>query len=101
MVMQPFGFARCPRIVFGSGAFGELPDIAAAFGDRALVVTGVRSLQASGRWDMLREGLDRRGVDFLHLPVKGEPPPRLVDDASLEFRGSGIEVVIAVGVEAP
>ena len=97
MVMPPFEFARCPHIIFGSGSFGDLPHLAGGFGERVLVVTGAHSLQASGRWDLLKEGLDRRSVDFLHLPVKGEPSPQLVDDAALEFRGSGIDLVMAVG----
>jgi alcohol dehydrogenase len=97
MVMQRFRFTRCPHIIFGSGSFGDLPDLAGAFGAMVLVVTGAHSLQKAGRLDALKEGLDRGSIDFLHLPVKGEPSPQLVDDATLEFRGSGIDLVMAVG----
>ena len=83
--MSPFVFARCPHIIFRSGSFGDLPDLAGGFGDTVLAVTGVHSLQASGRWDALKEGLDRKSIDFLHLPVRGEPSPQLVDEATLEM----------------
>jgi len=95
--MQPFVFARCPHIIFASGSFGDLPCLAGGFGERVLVVTGAHSLQETGRLDVLKESLDRKSIDLLHLPVKGEPSPQLVDDATLEFRGSGIELVMAVG----
>jgi alcohol dehydrogenase class IV len=97
MVIPSFNFARCPHIIFGSGSFADLPDLANGLGERVLVVTGAHSLQASGRWDLLKEGLDIRSVDFLHLPVRGEPSPQMVDDAVLDFRGSGIGLVMAVG----
>lgn len=95
--MPRFRFTRCPHIIFGSGSFGDLPDLAGGFGARVLVLTGAHSLQETGGLDVLKEGLDRRSIDFLHLPVKGEPSPQLVDDAALEFRGSGIDLVVAVG----
>jgi len=95
--MHRFRFAHCPHMIFGSGSFGDLPDLAGGFGKRVLLVTGAHSLQETGKLDVLKEGLDKQSIDFLHLPVKGEPSPQLVDDAALEFRGSGIDLVMAVG----
>lgn len=95
--MDSFVFSRSPRIVFGRGTFRELGDIVSGFGRRVLLVTGASSLRSSGRLQALRDGLERKSIEFVHLAVEGEPSPDLVDRAVLEHRGVGIDVVLAVG----
>ena len=56
-----FALGRIPRITFGAGAFARVPGIVAAHGSRVLLVTGGRSLAASGRRDALLDGLRRGG----------------------------------------
>lgn len=96
-MIPPFDCARLPRIRFGAGRLVELPELAASFGRRALLVTGVRSFRASPRWDWLIGKLAELGVSFEHLTVAGEPSPELVDSAVTRFHARGIEVVIAIG----
>ncbi len=95
--MGAFTFGRCPRIVFGAGTFRETGAIAGDRGRKVLLVTGAYSLRASGRLEALLEDLERRSIRHAHIAVRGEPSPELVDDAVLENRGSGIDLVLAVG----
>lgn len=92
-----FSIARLPRIVFGAGGLRELPKIASGYGRRALLVTGGRSLRASGNWKLLEDGLHDAGIAWEALTVEIEPSPQLVDEAVAAFRFQRIEVVIGIG----
>lgn len=96
-MIADFVFGRCPRIVFGAGSFRKLGSLAADFGRTALLVTGSASLKASGKLDYLLGSLEKAGIRFFRLEVKGEPSPELVDEAVLKHRGLGIDFVLAVG----
>ena len=95
--LPAFSIGRLPRIEFGPGRFELLPEIVARYGGRALVVTGSRSLRASGRWGQLRDGFDRAGVSLEELQVAGEPSPELVDEAVARFHGRDVDVVVGIG----
>lgn len=92
-----FSVARLPRIVFGAGGLRELPEIVSGYGRRALLVTGGRSLRASGNWKLLEDGLRDAGIAWEALAVEIEPSPQLVDEAVAAFRFKRIEVVIGIG----
>jgi alcohol dehydrogenase class IV len=96
-MIQRFSVARLPRIEFGAGTIEKLPGIAARFGSRALLVTGAASFQRSTRWDALRAGLQKAGIDWTHTAVSGEPSPGLVDDAVRRFRDLHPAAVVAIG----
>lgn len=95
--VPPFSVARLPRIVFGDGALAQLPELAAGFGSRALLITGRRSFRETLRYARLTASLAQRGVAFENVSVSGEPSPSLVDEAVAAHHGRGIEVVIAIG----
>jgi alcohol dehydrogenase class IV len=98
--MQPlpaFTIARLPRILFGAGSLAKLPGEAAAFGSRALIVTGGRSFLAGPAWPSLRDQLGHAGIAFETLSVAHEPSPELVDTAVQRFHPRGIDVVIGIG----
>jgi alcohol dehydrogenase class IV len=95
--IAPFSIARLPRIIFGCGTLAELPKEAAAFGRRALIVTGARSLRNGPRWSALQDAFAGASIACLDMPVSGEPSPELVDDAVAAFRGERIEVVVGIG----
>jgi len=97
MVIDPFTFARCPRTYFGKGAFGRLGEIAAVFGGTALIVTGARSLDSSGRMDDLTAMLESVSVDCFYVSVDGEPSPEFIDAAVSEFHNRGVDVVLGIG----
>ena len=93
-----FSFGRIPRIEFGEGSFARVPEIAARHGRRALLVTGGRSLAASGRRDELVAGLAAAGVEVAgEAAVLDEPSPGIVDGIVTSNRAAAIDVVIAVG----
>ncbi|HHJ13633.1 MAG TPA: iron-containing alcohol dehydrogenase [Gammaproteobacteria bacterium] len=96
-MIAPFEVARLPRIAFGAGCIKQLPQRAAGFGKRALLVTGQHSLRASGTWHIIEQGLKQARVEWQDFRVAGEPSPTLVDEAVAGFRDAGIEVVIGIG----
>jgi len=93
-----FSLGRLPRITFGSGSLERLPTIAAAHGRRALLVTGARSLAASGRLEDLRGRLTAGGIKVAGtVGISGEPSPSTIDEAVAAWRDAGIDVVIGIG----
>lgn len=97
MNFAPFSISRLPRIEFGAGSFAKVPELAARFGRRALIVTGAKSLEAAGHWEGLTRELDRLGFSWARLVVTGEPSPQLVDEAVAAHRDGGFEVVLGIG----
>jgi alcohol dehydrogenase class IV len=79
---MPFEFATATRIVFAEGAFRDVAPAAAAMGRRALVVTGVTQ---------------RRTIEGVHLPVKGEPTVEDIRAGAELARSEGCDVVVAIG----
>lgn len=95
--LPPFGVARLPRIEFGSGRIATLPEAVARHGHHALLVTGGRSLEASGRRQPLIDGLRGRGIGVDTAVVTGEPSPTLVDGIVAAARPTAADVVVGVG----
>jgi len=96
-MIESFNYARNPKIIFGAGKFGEIASIIQGFGKTVLIVTGGRSFQSSNDWDSFMNSLDAASVKHFHIAVEREPSPELVDHAVAEFRGKGVEVVVACG----
>jgi alcohol dehydrogenase class IV len=94
---RPFGVARLPRLVVGSGGIAGLPGIIAPFGRSALLVTGTRSFRGGPSWEPLVAGLEAAGLSWDHLAVTGEPSPDLVDGAVATRRRSPPDVVVGIG----
>jgi alcohol dehydrogenase len=96
-MIAPFSIARLPRIEFGPGSLARLPPIAARYGRRLLLVTGARSLDASGEGQRLLAALAAQGLSCEVERVAGEPSPRLVDEIVARRRGSGFDLVVGIG----
>jgi alcohol dehydrogenase class IV len=97
MSFAPFSVSLLPKIEFGSGSFAKVPELAASFGRRALVVTGSQSLRASIHWERMTKGLREQEIGWEALKVTGEPSPQVVDEAVRQFKDAGIEVVVGIG----
>ncbi|MBI4677076.1 MAG: iron-containing alcohol dehydrogenase [Elusimicrobia bacterium] len=97
MVIAPFDVPRLPKLVFGAGLLARLPELVRGFGDKALLVTGSRSLTSSRRLDAILAGLKAASIEVHHASVSGEPAPAFVDATAAQFRGQGVSVVVAVG----
>jgi alcohol dehydrogenase len=96
--VPPFALGRLPRIEFGAGSSTRLPEIVGRHGRRLLLVTGGRSLAASGRRGDLLEGLRAAGIEVVgEALVAGEPSPDLVDGAVEAYREASVEVVAGIG----
>jgi len=96
-VIDAFSIARLPRIEFGAGCIGKLPQLAAGFGRRLLLLTGERSLRTSTAWPVIENRLREAGLTWLGAVVSGEPSPRLVDSLVAQHADSDIDVVVGIG----
>ncbi len=100
-MIAPFHIARLPRIHFGAGSLERVPELARAYGRRALVVSAGASLERNGAWARLAEGLRAAGIDFEREIVRGEPSPDWVDACVARHRDEAIDVVIGIGGGSP
>lgn len=87
-----FEFATAARIVCGPGSAAELPGIAAAFGTRAMVVTG----RNSDRVRHLLENLQKAGLSTNVFAIDGEPTIEHVRAGAQQARGH-CDMVIGIG----
>ncbi|NTU87885.1 MAG: iron-containing alcohol dehydrogenase [Chlorobiaceae bacterium] len=92
-----FSLLRLPALHFGAGSFSFLPKLVSGFGRNPMIVTGSRSLEASGRLARLFAELQRECSGFLHTTVPAEPTPELIDAAVESGRKGGTDTVIAIG----
>jgi alcohol dehydrogenase len=97
MIPGAFALGRLPRIEFGPGSFGKLPEIVATFGRRVLLVTGARSFPSTPYWDDLLASFRERDIHWFHVAIDGEPTPDLVDTVVEENEDTELDVVLAIG----
>ncbi len=88
-----FEFASAGRIVFGPGTIAELPALAAAWGKRALVVTGKDKIRRAG----IVADLEARGFTCALFGVSGEPTVALVREGAEMLRERACTVAISIG----
>jgi alcohol dehydrogenase class IV len=92
-----FSIARLPRIEFGSGTLQKLPDIAADYGQRLLLVTGAKSFLESVHAPRLFDALRQRQCGWEIVKVAGEPAPTFVDATVAALRNQNFDAVIGIG----
>jgi len=97
MDIPAFSISALPGIVFGDGVRRRLPELAATFGRRVLLVTGAASFTQSAAWPELLAGLQAQRLSHAHVRVSGEPSPQLADALAQQFRGENMDVVIGIG----
>jgi len=97
MVVDSFDLARLPAVSFGDGALMRVPELAASFGKRLLLVTGAESFRGSRHWPAFSAALEQQDLGWESLTVKGEPSPEMVDEAVSKFRESGVDAVVGIG----
>jgi alcohol dehydrogenase class IV len=90
---MPFEFATAGRIIFGPGVSAGLPAIAAAFGQRGLIVTGAHP----GRFAALFAALESAGIACVFFAVEKEPTIALARAGADLFRSSASHFVLAIG----
>lgn len=92
-----FSISNLPRIRFGYGVLSQVPALVGSFGKSVLIITGRRAFRETRYFGQLMDELRRNGIGIAEAIVDAEPSPQLVDDLVRLHRGSGIEVVLAVG----
>ena len=97
MNIPAFAIAALPEMVFGDGVRRRLPELAARYGRRGLVVTGARSFVTTPHWPELQDGLRQAGLNWEQVSVSGEPSPQQMDDIARQYRSQRIDVVIGIG----
>lgn len=95
--MNPFDFARLPRIYFGSGKINKLPGIVSYYGMSVLLVTGATSFMKSPLADSLFRQMEEAGMKIYRASAQGEPSPGLVDETIRRFWDTDIDVVVSIG----
>lgn len=101
MVIQPFSFTRMPRIIFGAGTLGRLSEIIGQFGTTAVIITGKKSLAATGSLETVLDALKKNKINAFHYALSGEPSPDYVDTIASELSHTKIDVVVAIGGGSP
>ena len=92
-----FNIAKIPKIFFGQGKFLEIGNILNNFGKKTLIVTGAKSLQASGKLDDLFVILKSCSITYSHHIIKGEPSPDFIDKIVKDSINEKPAVVLAIG----
>lgn len=96
--MRQFAFSVDTDITFGVGSRMEVGRTAAAFGSRAVLVTGSRSLDASGHGAQITSSLSEAGVGLVErIFVSGEPDDHVVRETAERLANGSADVVVAVG----
>jgi alcohol dehydrogenase class IV len=88
-----FEFATATRILFGAGAVSQAGSLAAAFGPRALVVTGREVRRA----DRLLASLKSAGIGVATFQITGEPELATVEQGTKLAKAEKCELVIGFG----
>ncbi len=96
--MTEFFFAKVPPIYFGVGKLQKLPLLAQELGGKIiLLVTGSKSLKASGKLSIVQSLLEKAGLEYYHVSCGGEPTTTEIDRICNEFREHQIDVVVGIG----
>jgi alcohol dehydrogenase class IV len=96
-MINPFQFSSLPEIIFGEGKRNELPGAILTRGKRVLLLTGSSSIHNSGHGDEIISGLKTAKLHLDHEIIAHEPSPTMIDQIVERYKGSGVDVVVAVG----
>ncbi|NTV02026.1 MAG: iron-containing alcohol dehydrogenase [Chlorobiaceae bacterium] len=93
-----FTFHNPTDLIFGAGMLSELGKTVAAYGKKALLVTGGGSVKQNGTFDRAVKSLSEAGVSIAECSGV-EPNPRLstVERGAGIARREGCDVVVALG----
>ncbi|MDO4491732.1 MAG: iron-containing alcohol dehydrogenase [Lachnospiraceae bacterium] len=86
------------NIVFGAGKTAEVGDLTAAWGKKALIVTGRSSAKKSGLYDKVKDSLEAKGIETaLFDKVSQNPLTTTAEEGAAYAKESGCDVVVAIG----
>jgi alcohol dehydrogenase class IV len=97
-VFMRFSYNLPVNILFGSGAINEIGKRAAAYGKKALIVTGRGSTKKSGLLDKTTGLLKEAGVESrVYDQIEPNPTVPQVNEGARIFREFGADFVIGLG----
>jgi alcohol dehydrogenase class IV len=96
-MVNPFQFARLPKIYFGTGKITDLPRFITEYGKSVLLVTGKQSFKNSLYYINLIGSFESAGIQHYDVTIQGEPSPDIIDHTVEAFREKVINVVVGVG----
>jgi len=95
--MSVFHLKRFPKVVFGEGAYKELPELISHFGNKALIIT-MRDLFEIHLMDPVLDLLKESDIDFkIYKDAKPEPKIENYKEAIDFVRSESFDVIIAFG----
>ncbi len=96
-MIEPFQFSSLPEILFGEGVRNELPAHVLKRGKHILLLTGSSSIHNSGHGEEIISGLKATRLPMDQEIIAHEPSPSMIDGIVEKYRGSAIDIVVAVG----
>ncbi len=97
IMQHAFSFSPMPRLLVGLGATDRLAELVAPFGKTVLLVSGSAALERAGHIGRILTNLGKGGVQVHRCRIAGEPSPAMVDQVVTDWKGIGVDVVLAVG----
>lgn len=95
---RTFMYEQTTKIIFGNGSIAELPDLAAGFGNKILLVTGRKNSSRQKLYDGVIEGLKAKGLAVFHFDkVIQNPTKECVEEGTAIARKEGCHAVIGLG----
>ncbi|CUH96253.1 hypothetical protein P22_2343 [Propionispora sp. 2/2-37] len=93
-----FSYYMPTTVIFGCGEFDNAAGRISKIGQRALIVTGKKAMQALGYTEKLQKGLCSQGVQTaLFANVSAEPHTSEVNDCVDQFKDWNPDVIVALG----
>lgn len=96
--MDKFEYFQPTRILFGSGCVKDVGSVVAGLGNRCLIVSGHRDSSLKGAYRIIKNSLEKAGVEYVHFDeVIPNPTVDCTDQGSTLARKDKIDVVLGVG----
>lgn len=97
MVGGTFQFAGMPKLHCGVGVFGRLAVSLPAQTRRVLAVTGSFPRTNAEAWARMTGALDAAGITLEAAHIHHEPDVGWIDRVVEQYRGTGVDAVVAIG----
>lgn len=96
-MVNPFQFARVPKIYFRNGIISDLPGIARLYGNKMALVTGKSSFTQSRYAERFFHELKVSGIRYHLIVIPIEPTPDLIDQTVNRLFDEEIDLVVGIG----
>lgn len=96
--MKKFQYYLPVNLIFGRGETARVGELAAAWGKKAMIVTGQNSTKKSGLLDRVKGYLEQAGLETLVFDrVRQNPLTTTAEEGAVIARENGCDVIIGLG----